>query len=52
VIDDVAKMPGAKWFAGARLNFAEHLLRFRDDRTALVFYGEDQVRRKLTYAEL
>ncbi len=52
VIDDVTKMPGAKWFTGARLNFAEHLLRFRDDRTALVFYGEDQVRRKLTFAQL
>ena len=52
VIDDAAKMPGAKWFEGARLNFAQNLLRFRDDRTALVFYGEDKVRRKLTYAQL
>jgi len=40
VIDDVTKMPGAKWFAGARLNFAENLLRYRDDRTALIFRGE------------
>src|SRR5512138_1297888 len=31
VIDNVRKMPGAKWFSGARLNFAENLLRFRDD---------------------
>ena len=31
VIDDPLKMPGAKWFGCARLNFAEHLLRFRDD---------------------
>jgi acetoacetyl-CoA synthetase len=52
VIDDPAKMPGARWFQGARLNFAQHLLRFRDNRTALVFYGEDQVRRRLTYAQL
>jgi acetoacetyl-CoA synthetase len=52
VIDDATKMPGAKWFSGARLNFAENLLRFRDDRTALVFRGEDQVRRQLSYAEL
>ena len=29
-------MPGAMWFKGARLNFAENLLRFRDDRPALV----------------
>ena len=52
VIDDVSKMPGAKWFAGARLNFAENLLRYRDDRTALIFRGEDSVRREMTYAEL
>ncbi len=51
-IDDVNKMPGAKWFPGARLNFAENLLRYRDDQTALVFRGEDQVHRSLTYAEL
>nr|WP_329955605.1 acetyl-coenzyme A synthetase N-terminal domain-containing protein [Desulfomarina profundi] len=39
VIDDPGKMPGAKWFSGARLNFAENLLRYRDDKTALVFRG-------------
>ena len=39
VIDDVAKMPGAEWFSGARLNFAQNLLRHRDDRTALIFKG-------------
>ena len=52
VIDDVAKMPGAEWFAGARLNFAENLLRYRDDRTALVFKGEGRASVKMTYAEL
>jgi acetoacetyl-CoA synthetase len=52
VIEDVNQMPGARWFPGARLNFAENLLRFRDDRTAIVFRGEDRVRRRLTYAEL
>ena len=52
VVDDLNKMPGAKWFQGARLNFAENLLRFQDDQTALIFYGESQVRRKLTYAQL
>ena len=52
VVDDLAKMPGAKWFSGARLNFAENLLRFRDDRTAIVFQGEDQPIRSLTYSEL
>ena len=52
VLDDPKKMPGAKWFSGARLNFAENLLRYRDDRQALVFNGESQVRKTLTYAEL
>ncbi len=52
VVDDLGKMPGARWFSGARLNFAENLLRYRDDRTALVFKGEDQDVRRITYAEL
>jgi acetoacetyl-CoA synthetase len=49
VIDDPKKMPGADWFSGARLNFAENLLRHRNDNTALVFRGEDRVRRTITY---
>jgi acetoacetyl-CoA synthetase len=52
VVDDVTKMPGARWFEGARLNFAENLLRYRDDRLALVFRGEDVVRRTLSYRQL
>ncbi|HKK91097.1 MAG TPA: acetoacetate--CoA ligase [Desulfobacteraceae bacterium] len=52
VIDDPGKMPGAKWFSGSRLNFAENLLRFRNDNTALVFRGEDRIRRTFTYNEL
>ncbi len=51
-IDDVAKMPGARWFSGARLNFAQNLLRFRDDKVALIFKGEGQQSTKMTYAEL
>jgi acetoacetyl-CoA synthetase len=52
IIGDVNKMPGTKWFSGARLNFAENLLRFKDDQTAIVFLGENQVYRKLSYATL
>ncbi len=52
VIDDPTRMPGAKWFSGARLNFAENLLRFRDDRVALSFRGEDRVAMQMSYAEL
>ncbi|HXV07396.1 MAG TPA: acetoacetate--CoA ligase [Burkholderiales bacterium] len=46
------RMPGAAWFPRARLNFAENLLRRRDDDAALVFWSEDKVRRKLSFNEL
>lgn len=52
VIDDLSKFPGAKWFSGARLNFAENLLRHRDDQVAFVFKGETQKSATMTYAEL
>lgn len=52
VLEDSPAMLGAKWFIGARLNFAENLLRFRDDREALVFKGEAQETVRMTYAEL
>ena len=52
VLDNVARFPGAKWFAGAQLNFAENLLRFRDDHPAFIFRGETQKSRRMTYAEL
>jgi acetoacetyl-CoA synthetase len=45
-------MPGAKWFPGARLNFAENLLRFRDGSTAIVFRSEDKPARRMSYAQL
>jgi acetoacetyl-CoA synthetase len=52
VVDDVTQMPGAKWFAGARLNFAENLLRYRDERTALIFKGEGWPSIRMSYAQL
>ncbi|MFB3135353.1 MAG: acetoacetate--CoA ligase, partial [Rhodospirillales bacterium] len=52
VLVDGDKMPGARWFPDARLNFAENLLRRRDDADALVFWGEDRVRRRMTHAGL
>ncbi|MBW1659733.1 MAG: acetoacetate--CoA ligase [Deltaproteobacteria bacterium] len=52
VVEDLDKMPGAKWFPGARLNFAENLLRFRDDQTAIIFVGEGQEPVRTTYREL
>ena len=52
VVDDLRKFPGAKWFLGARLNFAENLLRYRDDRLAFIFKGETQKYARMTYREL
>ncbi len=52
VIDDIGKMPGAEWFSGARLNFAENLLRYRDDHPAIIFTGEGQDSITLTYAQV
>ncbi len=52
VVDDLSKFPGAKWFIGARLNFAENLLRHRDNHTAFIFKGETQKSAKMSYAEL
>ena len=49
---DGARFPGARWFPDARLNFAENLLRRRDDAIALVGRLENGVRRTLTHAEL
>ncbi|MFQ5996609.1 MAG: acetoacetate--CoA ligase [Dehalococcoidales bacterium] len=52
VVDDLNKFPGAKWFGGAKLNFAENLLRHRDDHIAFIFKGETQKSTRMTYAEL
>jgi len=52
VVDDVRKMPGTKWFIGAKMNFAENLLRYRDDHTAFIFKGETQVSARMSYREL
>jgi acetoacetyl-CoA synthetase len=49
---DKDKMPGARFFPDARLNYAENLLRKRDDSDAIVFWGEDKVRRRLSHREL
>ena len=51
-VADREKMPGARWFPDATLNFAENLLRRRDAAPALVFWGEEKVKRRVTHAEL
>jgi acetoacetyl-CoA synthetase len=52
VVEDLSVFPGARWFPGARLNFAENLLRFRDDHPALIFHGETHASFTLTYRQL
>jgi acetoacetyl-CoA synthetase len=51
VVDDL-RLPGARWFDGAELNFAENLLRYRDDQIALSFHGEGRPTVSITYAQL
>ncbi len=52
VVDDLSKFPGANWFPGAKLNFAENLLRYRDNQLAFIFKGETQKYARMTYREL
>jgi len=52
VVDDLSKFPGVRWFVGAILNFAENLLRYRDNHVAFIFKGENQKSARMTYAEV
>src|SRR6185369_3694248 len=51
---DGDKMPGAHFFPDAKVNFAENLLRYSNqpahqNRDAIVFWGEDKVKRRLSH---
>ena len=52
VLVDGNQFPGARWFPGARLNFAENLLRNRSDKTALISRLENGRRETISYAGL
>lgn len=52
VLKNPDDMLESKWFQGARLNFAEHLLQFTDEHTALIFKGEAQKPIHMTYHQL
>jgi acetoacetyl-CoA synthetase len=52
VVEGLDRMPGAIFFPDATLNFAENMLRVRDDRPAIVFNGEGQRRSTVTCREL
>ncbi len=47
-----ARFEDAKFFEGARLNYAENLLRKDDDSPALIFWGEDKLKRTVSWSEL
>ena len=49
---DLERMPGARWFPHTRLNFAQNLLRYRDERAAIVFRSESGQRSEYSYAQL
>jgi acetoacetyl-CoA synthetase len=51
-VAELERMPGARFFPDARLNFAENLLRGRDAQPAIVFQGEGQPPRQMSRAEL
>ncbi|HYG87900.1 MAG TPA: acetoacetate--CoA ligase [Azospirillum sp.] len=51
VLRDGDRMPGAQWFPEARLNYAENLLAGAPDE-AIVFWGEDKVKRRWSRADL
>src|SRR5262245_54174695 len=51
VLADKDKMPGARFFPDARLNYAENLLRKSDDTPALIFRGEDKVRKVMSWRQ-
>ena len=52
-VDDIKRFPGAKWFPGCKLNYAENLLRHEgNDEPCLIFRGEDRVRRVLSWKDV
>ena len=51
--DDIMKFPGCKFYPGALMNFAENMLKYRDDRTAMIWQCDSSARSKtLTYKQL
>lgn len=52
-IDDISKFPGAHWFVGAKLNYAENMLRFSSSSApAIIFRGENEIREEISHKEL
>ncbi|MEG1528565.1 MAG: acetoacetate--CoA ligase [Clostridia bacterium] len=53
VVDDLHKFPGANWFIGAKLNYAENILRFSHSSSpAIIFRGENKIRSEMSHKQL
>ena len=52
IVDDPNKMPGAKWFPGVQMNYAENLLRIRTEKPAIYFKNENNTTKVLSFKEL
>ena len=51
--DDITKFPGCKFYPGALMNFAENMLKFRDDRPAIIWQCDSSSKnRTITYKQL
>ncbi|MGI5845324.1 MAG: acetoacetate--CoA ligase [Candidatus Xenobium sp.] len=53
VVDDLNRFPGARWFEGARLNYAENMLKYSDrPGPAIIFRGENHTRKEYSYGDV
>ena len=52
VLDEKTNIWNTKWFIGSKLNYAENLLKYKNDNVAIYFFGENRVRKTFTFNEL
>ena len=52
ILEPAEKIQDSRWFPNAKLNFAENLLRYRDDRPAITFRSENGSSSQYTYKQL
>jgi acetoacetyl-CoA synthetase len=53
VLENVAMNEIPKWFVGSKLNYAQNILKYKDDRVALISTGEDSsISVRYTYKQL
>jgi len=52
IIKNSSSMLNSSWFDGLKFNFAENLLKFKDDKIAIEYFCEDKIKGIITYKEL